>query len=133
MIRIGDLAAKTGVSTRALRYYEEQGLLPAARTGGGQRFYPEAAVDRVGLIQDLFAAGLSSRSLSVLLPCVDAQEATDEAMTLLRTERDRIDRQIRELITTRDRLDQVIEECAGASPATCGHLVYPPVAQTVRA
>ncbi|WP_310376301.1 MerR family transcriptional regulator [Catenuloplanes atrovinosus] len=124
-MRIGDLAAKTGVSTRALRYYEEQGLLPAARTGGGQRAYPEAAVERVGLIQGLFAAGLSSRSLSVLLPCVDAQEATDEAITLLRTERDRIDRQIRELVATRDRLDEVIVECTTATPGTCGHLVYP--------
>ncbi|WP_306839376.1 MerR family transcriptional regulator [Catenuloplanes nepalensis] len=132
-MRIGDLAAKTGVSTRALRYYEEQGLLPAARTGGGQRFYPAAAVDRVGLIQGLFAAGLTSRSLNVLLPCVDAQEATDEAMTLLRTERDRIDRQIQELITTRDRLDAVIVECTTASPATCGHLVYPSAAHATPA
>ncbi|MFI2278110.1 MULTISPECIES: MerR family transcriptional regulator [Catenuloplanes] len=124
-MRIGDLAARTGVSTRALRYYEEQGLLPAARTGGGQRLYPEAAVDRVGLIQGLFAAGLSSRSLTVLLPCVDAREATDEAVTLLRTERDRIDRQIEELAATRDRLSEVIVACTTATPATCGHLVYP--------
>ena len=133
MIKIGDLAARCGVSTRALRYYEEQGLLPAGRTGGGQRYYPEAAVDRVGLIQQLFAAGLSSRSLTVLLPCVDAQEASEEALALLRTERDRIDRQIRDLIGTRDRLDGVIDTCATATPATCGHLVYPGPTQAAAA
>lgn len=130
MLRIGDLAAQAGVSTRALRYYEEQDLLPAARTGGGQRFYPEAAVTRVRLIQDLFAAGLSSRSIAVLLPCVDAQQATPESMTILTTERDRIDRQIQDLTSTRDRLDAVIVECATATTASCGHLVYPgPVRQ----
>lgn len=132
MIRIGDLAAQSGVSTRALRYYEEQDLLPAARTGGGQRYYPDAAVTRVRLIQDLFAAGLSSRSIAVLLPCVDAQQATPESMTILTTERDRIDRQIQDLISTRDRLDAVIVECTTASPATCSHLIYPAPADAER-
>jgi DNA-binding transcriptional MerR regulator len=125
MIRIGDLAAQSGVSTRALRYYEEQDLLPAARSGGGQRCYPEAAVGRVRLIQDLFAAGLASRQIAVLLPCVDAQEATPEALMILATERDRVDRQIQDLISTRDRLDTVIVECTTATEASCAHLVYP--------
>ncbi|MFI5845682.1 MerR family transcriptional regulator [Catenuloplanes sp. NPDC051500] len=124
-MRIGDLAARAGVSTRALRYYEEQNLLPAARSGGGQRFYPEAAVERVRLIQDLFAAGLSSRLIAVLLPCVDAQEATPEALDILTSERDRVSRQIQDLISTRDRLDTVIIECTTATPASCSHLVYP--------
>ncbi|WP_051799827.1 MerR family transcriptional regulator [Catenuloplanes japonicus] len=124
-MRIGDLAAQSGVSTRALRYYEEQDLLPAARTGGGQRTYPEAAVMRVRLIRDLFAAGLASRQIAVLLRCVDAQQATPESMSILADERDRIDRQIEDLISTRDRLDDVIISSLAASPKSCGHLVYP--------
>jgi DNA-binding transcriptional MerR regulator len=52
-MRIGELAARTGVSERSLRYYEEQGLLVANRTSGGQRRYPDAAVDRVIRIQEL--------------------------------------------------------------------------------
>ncbi len=50
-MRIGELAAKAGVSVRALRYYEEQGLLAATRTSSGQRTYPDTAVDRVLLVQ----------------------------------------------------------------------------------
>lgn len=34
-MRIGDLAARTGVGIRSLRYYEEQGLLTSTRSGGG--------------------------------------------------------------------------------------------------
>ena len=66
---------KTGVSVRALRYYEEQGLLAAARSNSGQRHYPDSAVDRVQLIQQLYAAGLSSKTILDLLPCVDAESA----------------------------------------------------------
>jgi DNA-binding transcriptional MerR regulator len=69
-MRIGELARQTGVSERSLRYYEQQGLLAADRTPGGQREYPERAVDRVIRIQELFAAGLHSKRIARLLPCV---------------------------------------------------------------
>ncbi|MFG1840530.1 MerR family transcriptional regulator [Micromonospora sp. NPDC049175] len=107
-MRIGELAAQTGVSVRALRYYEEQGLLTAERSSGGQRHYLDSAVDRVHLIQMLYAADLSSRTILDLLPCVDAQVNTPESRALLRAERDRIDQQIAHLRQARDRLDAVI-------------------------
>lgn len=107
-MRIGELATKAGVSVRALRYYEEQGLLGADRSSSGQRHYPEPAVDRVRLIQMLYSAGLSSRTIAELLPCVDAKVSTPESRARLAAERDRIDAQIAELTLTRDRLDAVI-------------------------
>lgn len=107
-MRIGELSAKTGVSVRALRYYEEQHLLVPGRSAGGQRHYPTPAVDRVGLIQMLYAAGLSSRTILDLLPCVDAKASTPESRALLRAERDRIDAQIGRLAEARHRLDAVI-------------------------
>ncbi|GAA0562255.1 MerR family transcriptional regulator [Paractinoplanes ferrugineus] len=108
-MRIGELATEAGVSVRALRYYEEQGLLAATRSNSGQRLYAAAAVDRVQLIQNLYAAGLASRTIAELLPCVDAKESTPESRARLAAERDRIDGQIAELIETRDRLDAIIE------------------------
>lgn len=107
-MRIGELATRTGVSVRALRYYEEHDLLAAQRSPSGQRHYPDAAVDRVLLIQQLYAAGLSSRSIVELLPCVVDGEATPELLDRLTAERQRIDRQIGDLVGTRDRLDTVI-------------------------
>jgi DNA-binding transcriptional MerR regulator len=107
-VRIGELATETGVSVRALRYYEEQGLLTAARSSGGQRHYPDTAADRVRLIQMLYAAGLSSRTILDLLPCVDAKVNTPQSRAMLRAERARIDGQIAHLRQARDRLDAVI-------------------------
>ncbi|WP_433797163.1 MerR family transcriptional regulator [Actinoplanes sp. CA-252034] len=107
-MRIGELATRAGVSVRALRYYEEQGLLAAGRSDSGQRHYPEPSVDRVQLIQMLYGAGLSSRTIAELLPCVDARVSTPESQARLAAERARIDEQIADLIRTRDRLDAVI-------------------------
>lgn len=107
-MRIGDLAAATGVSVRSLRYYEEQGLLTADRTASGQRTYRPAAVERVRLVQQLFGAGLPSRTIVQLLPCVDAGVATPESYALLVSERDRITAQLAELEATRRHLDEVI-------------------------
>jgi DNA-binding transcriptional MerR regulator len=114
-VRIGDLASETGVSVRALRYYEEQGLLTATRSPRGQRLYHPASAGRVRLIQQLYAAGLSSRTIADLLPCVDANESTPSSRARLRAERDRIDAQIASLTEARDRLDEVI--AAATAPA----------------
>ena len=108
MMRIGDLAARTGVSVRSLRYYEKQELLASERSPSGQRHFQESAVDRVQLIQQLYAAGLPSRSILDLLPCVVHGRATPELLDRLSAERDRIDRQISDLVSTRNRLDTVI-------------------------
>ncbi|MFI7105018.1 MerR family transcriptional regulator [Nonomuraea sp. NPDC050227] len=108
-MRIGELAARSDVSVRALRYYEEQGLLDAYRSDSGQRHYPESAADRVQLIQTLYAAGLSSRTIAELLPCVEAKVNTPESRARLAAERSRIDAQIAALTRTRNRLDAVIQ------------------------
>jgi|SRR5689334_12226220 len=111
-MRIGELSKSTGVSPRSLRYYEEQGLLTSSRSDTGQRHYSDAAVQRVSLIRQLLDAGLSSRVIVTVLPCVDipddldVAEATYAAMT---RERDRIDADIAHLIETRDALDVLIE------------------------
>lgn len=107
-MRIGELADRTGVTTRALRYYEEQGLLTAERSGSGQRHYAEAAVDRVGVIRELYAAGLSSKTIAELIPCVIDGKATPELLVRLVVERDRLDQNIADLVQARNRLDSVI-------------------------
>ncbi|WIE75626.1 MerR family transcriptional regulator [Curtobacterium sp. MCSS17_007] len=118
-MRIGDLAAATGASVRSLRYYEEQGLLTAERTAGGQRSYADASVERVQLVQQLFAAGLPSRTIVQLLPCVDAGVATPESFALLVAERDRITAQLADLEAARDRLDEVIAISEHPTPEHC--------------
>ena len=75
MLSIGRLASASGVSTRSLRYYEEQGLIGAQRTDSGHRRFEPEAVDRVVLIQRLFSAGLSSKEIEPVLPCMVDESA----------------------------------------------------------
>ena len=107
-MRIGELAVRTGVSVRSLRYYEEQRLLAAERSSGGHRHYPEPAVERVALIQHLFAAGLSSRTIAELMADIDASVSTPGSRARLTAERDRLEKQIADLTKARDRLNEVI-------------------------
>lgn len=113
-MRIGELAKRAGVSVRALRYYEEQGLLTSTRSTSGQRHYTEYDVERVLMIQRLYAAGLSSRTITELLPCVDApsERNSDTALERMTQERDKLTEHIEELIRTRDSLDALIATAA---------------------
>ncbi|MFJ5775329.1 MerR family transcriptional regulator [Streptomyces sp. NPDC093094] len=114
-MRIGELARRSGVSERSLRYYETQGLLRSERTPGGHREFGDWAVDRVVRIQTLYAAGLNSRTIGRLLPCMrDAdgrpgEIATPELVHRLAAERERINRLITDLLRSRDVLDEVID------------------------
>lgn len=107
-MRIGELATRTGVSVRAVRYYEEQNLLKPTRSPSGQRHYKEAAIDRIQLIQQLYAAGLTSKSIAELIPYATNGNATPELVNRLATQRTRIDNQIATLVAARTQLDAVI-------------------------
>ncbi|MBT0773122.1 MerR family transcriptional regulator [Kineosporia sp. J2-2] len=108
-MRIGELATRSGVSVRSLRYYEEQNLLAATRSTSGQRHYGDTAVERVQLIQLLYAAGLSSKTIQDLLPCVETGVSDAYSQALLLAERDRIDRQMADLAAARRKLDEIID------------------------
>ncbi|GAA2625983.1 MerR family DNA-binding transcriptional regulator [Actinomadura fulvescens] len=111
-MRIGELAQRTGVSVRALRYYEEQGLLVPARAANGYREYAEAAVDVVGCIQLLYAAGLSSVKVAEVLPaaCRDAGGVvvSGELTWELETVRARLAAEIQERQASLRLLDEVM-------------------------
>jgi MerR family copper efflux transcriptional regulator len=66
-MRIGDAAAAAGTTPRALRFYEQRGLLqpPPVRTATGQRVYGPDDVARVRLIRELLATGLTVEDLRV--------------------------------------------------------------------
>ncbi|MEU2043080.1 MerR family transcriptional regulator [Nocardia niwae] len=118
-MRIGELAERTGVSVRSLRYYESKDLLSSERTSGGQREYSEAAVDRVRRIQEMFAAGLHSDTIGELLPCIHDVDGTPNARATpflvdkLTEERARIDQAMRDLRRTSDVLDGIIRAAGG--------------------
>lgn len=108
LVRIGEVARGAGVSVRAVRYYEQQGLLVAERSPSGQRLYRQDAIPLVRFFQQMFAAGLTSRRIAELLPCWDSGHTDAEQRAMLRTERERIQTKIDDLQATLDHLDEVI-------------------------
>ena len=96
------------MSVRALRYYEEQGLLKVDRTPTGQRAYPESAVENVRFFQQMYAAGLTSRNIADLLPCWDTGHTDAEQRRMLQQQRDFIQGKIHELTIALGRLDDIL-------------------------
>jgi MerR family redox-sensitive transcriptional activator SoxR len=66
-MKIGRLAARTGVNASAVRYYEKMGLLEAPWRTGGQRLYREGAVDRVLLIRFAGEMGFTLAEIKLFL------------------------------------------------------------------
>ena len=96
---IGELSRRTGVSSRLLRYYEEQGLLASERDANGYRSYHEDAPERVERIRELLAAGLPTKEIRELLPCStgDGMVHCDRSASVLSGGLERLDEQIAEL------------------------------------
>jgi DNA-binding transcriptional MerR regulator len=107
-MRIRELAARTGTTTRTLRYYEEQGLLPAARSANGYRAYGERHVRLVREIRSLQAIGFSLEDVRPFVECLIAgHEDGDEcpaSVDVYRRKLAYLDRHIAELTGVRERL-----------------------------
>ncbi|MFD5541024.1 MerR family transcriptional regulator [Streptomyces sp. NPDC127079] len=110
-MRIGELSARTGASRRSLRYYEEQGLLISTRSPSGQRCYDDDHVQRVALVQSFLAAGMSSRTIAQMVPCMTEpnMDRAREALAAMNQERNRLSSTIESLTVARAALDHLIE------------------------
>ncbi|MBH5334701.1 MerR family transcriptional regulator [Streptomyces pactum] len=114
-MRIGELSERTGTPRRLLRYYEEQGLIVAERAPNGYREYEEYNVDRVLQIRGLLDAGLPTRIIKQILPCLNKprvihfQDATPEMLATLEHERDRMTERIRCLERNRDAISEYLD------------------------
>ena len=73
-MKIGELARRTGVSVRMLRYYEGEGLLAPQRTDSGYRDYGPLEEKTVRRIKLLGAAGMTLETIQQLLPCVKSED-----------------------------------------------------------
>ncbi|MFB7406742.1 MerR family transcriptional regulator [Streptomyces sp. NPDC056202] len=114
-MRIGELSERTGTPRRLLRYYEEQGLIVADRLPNGYRVYDESNPDRVLQIRGLLDAGLPTRIIKQILPCLNKPrvihfpDATPEMLATLEDERDRMTERIRCLTRNRDAVAEYLD------------------------
>ncbi|CAM5308150.1 MerR family transcriptional regulator [Streptomyces griseomycini] len=117
---IGELSRRTGVSTRSLRYYEQQGLLRPQRRASGYREFDESDVATVRRIRILLAAGLNTDLIREVLPCMADEGAIlaptcEEMAQDLKAERERLGRSIEQLQAAHAMLGSIIH---AGGPAT---------------
>jgi len=114
-LKIGELAAASGVSVRAIRHYDAHGLLASARGGNGYRVFPQAAITQVRQIQRLIGAGFSLQEIRSFPDCmrlIEGAQACPET-SQLQLQRQRLatlDRQIADLERRRARLRSMLVE-----------------------
>ncbi|MHA7985137.1 MerR family transcriptional regulator [Rathayibacter sp. CAU 1779] len=113
-MRIGELSNVTGVPTRLLRYYENQGLLASVRQTNGYRDYGDDAVERVTQVRGLIEAGIPTAVIGEMLPCLSATSApipaieADVAQTL-RERRSQLQSRIDCLARNRDAITEYLD------------------------
>jgi DNA-binding transcriptional MerR regulator len=86
LLKVGEVAKRTGKTTRAIRFYEELGLVaPVQRTKGGFRQYDRTALVRIYLIDRLQELGFSLPEIGEFLSTLREEDYGPAAMDALRT------------------------------------------------
>lgn len=107
---IGDLARRTGVPVRTIRFYCDEGLLTPIRSAGGHRRFGMAAIERLTLVRRLRGLGLGLRSITAVLA---GERTLDEAVA---AERAALDTEVASLAWRRAAL-RAVEEAPPAGQA----------------
>ncbi|GAA2865365.1 hypothetical protein GCM10010472_23390 [Pseudonocardia halophobica] len=127
-VRIGQLAARTGVRVRTIRFYEQAGLLPAPeRTPGGLREYDEEAVTRLRFTRSAQSLGLSLAQIAEVLRVRDQQGPPCEHVTeLIENHIETVEAKIGDLVALRDDLRARVPQGARPDPGRCrgGQVCY---------
>jgi DNA-binding transcriptional MerR regulator len=95
-MRIGELSRRSGVSARSLRYYEQHGLIEAARESNGYREYDESVIARADTIHMLFGMDFPREVVQSVLACTG--EVHDSAHDELADQLERVRTELAERI-----------------------------------
>lgn len=122
-MRIGELATRTGISVRALRHYDQAGVLSSVRQDNGYRTFTLDDIARVRLIRLFLSVGFTLDEIRRFAPCwqdghgPDDPAGNDVAADFYRRKLADIDAQLRDLHVIRDRLTTQLSELTGTGPA----------------
>ena len=122
-LQIGEVADRTGVTQRTLRFYEEKGLIESVGRRGLRRLFEPGVLDRISLITLGSNAGFSLEEIGAMF-APDGRPRINRAQ--LRAKADELDRSVRQLIAMRDGLRH-----AAACPAR-NHMECPTFRRLLR-
>jgi MerR family transcriptional regulator, copper efflux regulator len=120
-MRIGELAARAGVTTKALRFYEQAGVLPQpARLPSGYRSYDDDALARLRFVKAAQAAGLTLAEVVQVVAIREAQgPPCGHVADLLERHAADLDARIAELVAARAEVQRLRDRAAALDPADC--------------
>ena len=120
LLTIGEVAARAGIATSALRFYERERLIDAERTDGGQRRYPRDVLRRIAFIRAAQRVGLTLDDIRAALASLPDSRTPTAAdwQRLSRSWRPLLEARIAELERLRDNLSSCIG-CGCLSLKTC--------------
>lgn len=118
---IGEVAEASGTTTKALRFYEQEGLLlPPARTNGGYRDYTPDVVGRLDFIRRSRTAGLTLAQIRDVLHVRDGGVAPcSHVRDLLASRLSDLDRQLADLQALRDTVADLRDAATTIDPSHC--------------
>lgn len=116
-LTIGEVAARTGCTPEAIRYYEREGVVPAPTRAGTGRYrrYGEHDVERLAFLRRSRELGFSLAEVRELLAFSEGDPARScgEVTTMARAHLEQVDAKIANLNVLRDALAGVIDQCGG--------------------
>jgi DNA-binding transcriptional MerR regulator len=116
-MRVGEVAARTGVSVRSIRHYERAGLLRPERAANGYRVFAADAVERVRAIHDLLQSGFNLQDVSALSACLLASGGDPDCCGLTaEAYRRRLERVEQQLATLRRLRGRILERIRALEP-----------------
>lgn len=120
-MNIAEVAKYTGLSSKTIRYYEQQQIIPAARRGGnGYRQFDKGHLERLLFIKRARALGFSlSDSHELLLISQDPERTSATVKQKAEQHLHTVNQQIEQLQQMRDVLEVVVGQCSGDAQAHC--------------
>lgn len=118
---IGEVARRSGVPARTVRYYERVGVLaPPARTAAGYRRYGEDALDRLAFVRACKAIGFTLHEVAELFAAADGDESPcPQLIELVEHRAEEVERQIGDLGRARSELLRLAARARALGPAEC--------------
>ena len=119
-MNIGDVAERSGLPPKTIRYYEDIGLVTPQRSSNGYRSFRESDLHKLTFLGRARSLGFSIEDCRALLALYeDETRASGDVKRIAKEHLTRIDRKIEELSAMRSTLSHLVHACAGDDRPNC--------------
>ena len=119
-MNIGDVACRSGLPAKTIRYYEDIGLVTPLRSANGYRSFRESDLHKLAFLGRARSLGFTIDDCRNLLQLYeDSSRASADVKKIARAHLKKVDAKIEELLEMKKTLTQLVHDCAGDSRPDC--------------